>query len=642
MGWIVGTAGHIDHGKTSLVKALTGQDTDRLKEEKARGISIDLGFASMQLPGGERVGVVDVPGHERFIRNMLAGAHGIDLALFTVAADDGVMPQTEEHLDIVHLLGVRRGIFVITKKDLASADRLEEVADGIRVLAHGTAFEVAPILSCSVVTGDGLEAVRAEIASMLAALSALDRPRSSGLFRLPIDRAFYVQGHGLVVTGTAIAGQIETGARVRCLPAGDMLRVRSIQVHDRSVDRAVAGQRVALNLGGLERDTLVRGEVIADERLTRATSRFDARLERRVTLGVRGKELFKPHQRVRVHLGTAERVGRIVRVDARAEAGQGAIYGQIVVNEPLLALRGDRFIVRDETAQRTLGGGTVIDPWPAPLRRRDLARSARLTALEGTSTAEVTRAYLEGTPDLVVPWSSLRQFLDDERAEPPDLPGVRTFRSDSEPSCAAVSRVGAVERAVITTLMAFHAAHPLALGMDIEEARATMPERMSPRVFRELVESLETAGRIVREGNVLRAGEHRTRLTAGDQACLKAIEDALSAQPLTPPELPELQTRLGVERQRLAELLKLLEQDGRITKVTPVMYFLRAALDRVRAMLVERLTGGATITAAALRDELKISRKFAIPLLEYFDKTGLTVRVGDARKLRQPLPRSSP
>ena len=308
---IIGTAGHIDHGKTALIKALTGQDTDRLKEEKERGISIDLGFAYFTLPDGTRAGIVDVPGHERFIRNMLAGAHGIDLVLFTVAADDGVMPQTEEHLDILHLLGARRGIFVITKADLADAARIGEVRDEIELLADGTTLAGAPMIAVSSITGTGLDELRTEIVRQLDGFQAR---RATGVFRLPLDRAFVIKGHGTVVTGTAMGAAVRVGDKLRVLPSGSEVRVRSIQVHSDSVESAGLCQRVALNLTGAEKLDLARGDVLADERLDSATARFDAWLEIRPA----AKRALKSNTRVRLFIGTAETIARAIVLD---EAG---------------------------------------------------------------------------------------------------------------------------------------------------------------------------------------------------------------------------------------------------------------------------------------------------------------------------------
>ena len=363
---IIGTAGHIDHGKTALIKALTGQDTDRLKEEKERGISIDLGFAYFTLPDGTRAGIVDVPGHERFIRNMLAGAHGIDLVLFTVAADDGVMPQSEEHLDILHLLGTRRGIFLITKADLADASRIAEVRDEIELLADGTTLEGAPVIPISSITGAGLDELRAE---MLRQLDGFEARRATGIFRLPLDRAFIIKGHGAVVTGTAMGSNVAVGQKLRLLPGDHGVRVRSIQVHGESVESAGLSQRVALNLTGAEKIELQRGDVLADERLDIATDRFDVSLEIRPS----AKRPLKNNERVRIFIGTTETMGRAIILDERsAIASKSRGLVQLVTDERVVALSGDRFIVRDQTNVRTLGGGIVLNPLGAESASRSM------------------------------------------------------------------------------------------------------------------------------------------------------------------------------------------------------------------------------------------------------------------------------
>ena len=394
MPYIIGTAGHIDHGKTSLIKALTGKDTDRLKEEKERGISIDLGFAHLALPDGSEAGIVDVPGHERFIRNMLAGAHGIDLVLFTVAADDGVMPQTEEHLDIVHLLGVRTALFVITKVDLVSEARVREVEEEIEILTFETALEGSPVVPFSAVSGDGLEEVRKGIFDALADIA---RPAPSGFFRLPVDRVFVLQGHGVIVTGTGLAGEVRTGDHVHAVPGGQKFRVRSIQVHGQSVESAGWGQRVALNLTGQDRGALERGHMICHEELTLASTRFDSHLEVRPA-AAKG---IKNHQRVRIHLGTAERMGKLVFLgDTEKVEPKETAYCQVLLTEPLLVMRGDHFIVRDETAQKTLGGGEVVDPRARRHRRREKDVEQRLRTLREGDTPEMIRSFLAGDASL--------------------------------------------------------------------------------------------------------------------------------------------------------------------------------------------------------------------------------------------------
>src|ERR1700684_834329 len=379
---IIGTAGHIDHGKSALVRALTGQQTDRLKEEKERGISIDLGFAYFTLADGTRAGVIDVPGHERFIRNMLAGAHGIDLVLFTIAADDGVMPQTEEHLDILHLLGARRGIFVITKADLADTARLRDVRDEIELLADGTALAGAPVIEVSSTTGAGLEQLRTEIVRQL---DGFQGRRATGVFRLPLDRAFVIKGHGIVVTGTAMGAEVHVGDKLRVLPSGHEVRVRSIQVHSDSVESAGLCQRVALNLTGAEKLDLARGDVIADERVDSATARFDAWLEIRPA----AKRPLKNNTRVRLFIGTAETIARAIVVDdAGTIAPKAAGLAQLVAEDPVVALAGDRFVIRDETNSRTLGGGRVLNLLGRRVRKPIEAYRANLRMLKDSKGAD--------------------------------------------------------------------------------------------------------------------------------------------------------------------------------------------------------------------------------------------------------------
>src|SRR5262245_20374912 len=401
MPYIIGTAGHIDHGKTSLIKALTGTDTDRLKEEKERGISIDLGFAHLDLADGTSVGVVDVPGHERFIKNMLAGAHGIDLVLFTVAADDGVMRQTEEHLDIVHLLGVKMAIFVITKADLVPASRIADVEEEIDILTLGTTLENSPKIAVSSVTGQGLTELKQLISTTLKSAT---HAAPGGYFRLPVDRAFVLQGHGVVVTGTALSSEIKVGEQVRCLPGDHLFRVRSLQVHGQSVERAGWGQRVAMNLTGPERASIERGQVICHEKLSLTSQRFDAILEVRPA-AAKG---IKNHQRLRIHMGAAERLGKIVLLGDKEKAEpKQSVYCQITLEEPLLVLRGDHFVARDETAQRTLGGGSVIHPWAKRHRRGDKNLAIRLKSLHDGDFAELMENFLSESTAFALPIESI-------------------------------------------------------------------------------------------------------------------------------------------------------------------------------------------------------------------------------------------
>lgn len=641
--WIIGTAGHIDHGKTSLVKALTGTDTDRLKEEKERGISIDLGFASLALPDGSRAGVVDVPGHERFIRNMLAGAHGIDLVLFTVAADDGVMPQTEEHLDIVHLLGIRRALFVITKADLASETRLQEVADEIRVLTAGTGLEGAPILRFAYPTGEGLEAIRAEI---VRTLHGSDKAPPPGRFRLPVDRAFLVAGHGLIVTGTALAGEVRPGDRVRVLPAGDVLRVRSAEVHGEQVEVASWGQRIALNLAGTTTAEVVRGDVIVDETLTLTCERFDAEIEVRPS-ATRG---LKDHQRVRVHLGTAERLGKIVPIGTRDRAvdlvpAKATALCQIVLTEPVVAMRGDHFIIRDETAQKTLAGGRVLLPAAPRRRRTDDAVRARVDALAHGDEAAILEAVVTdgvgrgGEEDFAVSLAWLSQLLNkranDIQPRADRVPALQAFTLDSVRYYALATRCADVRRRVVEAVTAWHREKPLSPGLDVEEARTRAGDDIGPRIFRLLLEEMERDKVLIREGNLLRLPAFKLQVGGADQVVVDRIMQALQAAPLAPPDLKTLGDSLSLDRTKLLPLLRAMEKQKQVVAVAQDLYFAADAIGRVRDDLARDLAGGATLTTAAFRDRYQTSRKYAIPILEYFDRQGFTVRMGEVRRLRK-------
>ncbi len=634
MSHVIGTAGHIDHGKTSLLKALTGQDTDRLKEEKERGISIDLGFAYMDLPNGERAGIVDVPGHERFIRNMLAGAQGIDLALFTVAADDGVMPQTEEHFDFLYLLGVEKGIFVISKVDMVESGRIEEVREEIQILTLDTCFEEAPILPVSCVTGEGIESLREEI---VVQLSAYVRPELPGYFRLPVDRVFTLKGHGVVVTGTAIAGGVDEGSTVRVLPSRKEARVRSLQVHGESVRRAGSGQRLALNLVGLDKKDIARGSVVCDPKVSMTTNRFDARVEIRPNAG----RVVRNHERVRLHLGTAEIIGKIILLggmdvlEPKAKA-----MCQIVSEEPLIALRGDRFVLRNETAQLTLGGGVVLHPFARRHRKAESDMISRLEALRSSQLGEACHAYLEVCPQFAVPVEELYHGVNAEESEILRIlkedNEVLPFPDSSHPEAYSTRvkwnrLVASVEKCLST----FHIESPLALGMEMESLRSQLSAGLTPKIFRVVTERLMDAKVMVREGSVLRLKSHSVTLSQEDTVVAAKLERCIEEGAWTPPDMAGLQSKLDLTRRQLNDFLGVLESRQAITKVTPDFYLSEQYLDRARNELTDYLSKNDEITAAVFRDRLSISRKTAIPLLEYFDRTGLTLRVGDARRLRR-------
>jgi selenocysteine-specific elongation factor len=634
MPYIIGTAGHIDHGKTSLIKALTGQDTDRLKEEKERGISIDLGFAHFDLPDGTSAGVVDVPGHERFIKNMLAGAHGIDLVLFTVAADDGVMPQTEEHLDIVHLLGVKMAIFVITKTDLVSPSRIQEVEEEITILTLGTLLEDAPILPVSSVTGKGLPELKALIAQTL---KNCEKPRPSGYFRLPVDRAFIIQGHGVIVTGTALSGEVKPGDHVRCLPGSELFRVRSLQVHGRSVETAGWGQRVALNLTGSERAGIERGHVICHEKLTLTSDRFDTFLEVRPA-AAKG---IKNHQRVRVHLGTAERLAKIILLGDREKVNaKESTYCQITLAEPVLALRNDHFIIRDETARKTLAGGVVVHPWARRHKRGEPNLLSRLESLHTGDITLVTESFVNESSDFALPIEAVQQFLnlqeDVVRRHIEAIKNLHAFNAEGERAYTTESKWLRLKDRILATLREFHKAHALVPGMDMEEVRGKLPYALSPKLFRVAIETLIGEKAIAKEENLLRTVDHRVQLGSQEKSLMEKIKKILGEQPVSPPDVKEIEKQLSINHSRLNEVVRLLERDGSVVRVATDLYFLASSVAEVKSVLVRFLADKGDITAASFRDLIGSSRKYTIPLLEYFDREGLTIRIGDARRLKAP------
>ena len=631
MPFIIGTAGHIDHGKTSLVKALTGQDTDRLKEEKERGISIELGFAHLDLADGTRAGVIDVPGHERFIRTMLAGAHGMDLVLFTVAADDGVMPQTVEHLDILHLLGVTRAIFVITKADLATTARVAEVKTDIRRLAAGTRLAGSPVVAFSFTTGEGLESILSEIAQAVPLINKRLRP---GYFRLPVDRVFVLQGHGIVVTGTALQGEVKTSDRVRRLPGGELLRIRSLQVHGESVATATAGQRVALNLAAPQRPSLERGDMLCDERLTTTSDRFDGSLEVRPTAGP-----IDNHQRVRIHVGTAETFGKLVVLGAQDSVAPGHFaFCQIVLSRALPVLRGDHFIVRDETAQRTLGGGLVLHPSPHAHRRDEPRLEEKIHILQVGDPAAIAELFLDERDEFASTLASLHQFLNLRAEEAVErLRAVATIKVvplDGEDFFTTNRKWDAMKGALLSALREFHAGHPLEQGQDMEELRKTLLPDATSRLFRAFVETLEMEHAIVREGNLLRLPAHRVSLGNEDRRIAEQITRLLGVNTLAPPDLAQIARDIGIDRARLTEVLRVLEREHAVVRVASDLYFLRDSIEAVKRLVREELSTSADITPAMFRDRLGITRKHAIPLLEYLDREGVTVRSGNTRRVK--------
>ncbi len=635
---ILGTAGHIDHGKSALVRALTGIEPDRLPEERERGISIELGFAHLDLPGGDRVGVVDVPGHERFLRQMLAGAHGFDLVLVVVAADDGVMPQTEEHFDIVHLLGVQRAIFVITKADTVDAARVEEVREEIEILAVGTPFENSPVAVVSALSGGGIDELRTVIAATIA---DIEPKPERGLLRIPVDRVFVMKGHGVVVTGTALAGRVATGDELRILPRGLSARVREIQVHGAVVATATAAQRVALNLSGPGRNDIERGDTLAGAGPDLATTRFDADVEIRPSAG----KALESHTLVRVHHGTRETMGRLMWLDGiDGVEPRSRAFAQIALAEPLVLCRGDRFVLRDQTAQRTLGGGVVVLAKAERHRRAAGEVSSRLRLLsEGD---DVTRLHTVLALASVLAVEPLEAALGaglsaDGIADLFGHGAVAQTRVLALPSDGAVEWLMAAERAdaylnaLLDAVAVYHGQHPNLPGVDIEHLRGALVPVVDARLFRLLLDRLFVEKRLARRGNLVNLPDHQASLGRSDSELAGRVMSAIVATSLMPPVVKDLADGLGVDAKKITTVAGVLVERGELVRVAADLYYARGTIDEVEARLREFLAREGEITAAGFRDLISASRKYCIPLLDYFDRAGTTIRVGDVRRLRR-------
>ncbi len=630
---VLGTAGHIDHGKSTLIKALTGTDPDRLAEEKERGITIELGFARLELPSGRTMGVVDVPGHERFVRHMVAGATGVDVVLLVIAADDGVMPQTREHLAILDLLGVDRGVVALTKADLAEPDWIELVTEEVGTLLEGTSIEGAAVVPVSAATGAG-------IPDLLAALDAIagEAPaRQANLpMRLPVDRVFTIAGAGTVVTGTLWSGQAAKDDPVEVLPAGREGRVRGVQVHSEAVAKASAGQRVALNIAGLDRDEIARGDVIAAPGTLSVTDRFDARF---TFLGEPGAtESFTSGTRVHVHHGTREVLGRVLLMDGDELAPGGSSLAQVRLEEPLAPRYGDRFIVRSYSPVYTIGGGTVLDVMP-PRRSRPKPHEREL--LEALLAGDLSGASVGLLAARGIPMSSaeVAAALGVVRAQVADelnrASGLERVKAGGETLFVTAEALDGLAAAIERELLAFHEAEPKATGIATLALRDRVDRRLAPKTFDALLEVAAARGTAVAERGQVRHPAAAVSALAEEQAAYDALAPLVARDALAPKTVAGWAEEAGVDAGVARKVLTRLVAEGAVVRLGPDLHFdaasVTAAGERMTAFLRER--EGAT--AAELRDVLGVSRKYAIPLLEHFDATGLTRREGDLRVLRK-------
>ncbi len=625
---IVATAGHIDHGKTALVRALTGVDTDRLPEEKSRGITIDLGFAYLRLPGGGTVGFVDVPGHERLVRTMLAGASGVDVALVVVAADDGVMPQTREHLAVLDLLGLRRGIVALTKSDRVEPARLVEAEADIRSALAGTSLEAAPVIPCSSVTGSGVP----EIARRLHEAALAPRERNgAGRFRLAVDRGFTLPGVGLVVTGTVHAGRVSVGERLALSPGGIEARVRGLHAQNDAAAHGDAGQRVALNITGsrLGKDAVKRGDWIVAPELHQPTARLDVRLRL-----LRSEASALRHwTAVHVHLAAAGVTGRVALLEGGALQPGGEAFAQVVLDAPIGALWGDRFAIRDASAQRTIGGGQVLDPFPPLRRNRTPERCAILSALSHDDHADALRNLLQVTPAGVdFGRFHLARNLGDGEATTLARSCVIVETAAARRLAFAAERWKEIEGLLLDSVRRHHERHPDTWGIAAEEI-ATALGAVAPAAIKMLIE----AKALQRTGQLLHLPGREVRLAVADAALWTDVRAALADAGLNPLRVSLLAERLGLAEEAIRPLLDKLSCIDWLCRASRAYYLLPGIAARLaaEAQRVAAESAAELLTVGQFREATGISRHAAMPVLEFFDRIGLTRRVHEGREICQ-------
>jgi len=629
---ILGTAGHIDHGKTSLVKALTGVDTDRLKEEKERGITIELGFTFMDLPSGIQLGIVDVPGHERFVKHMVAGAWGIDLVALVIAADEGVMPQTKEHLDICTLLKVKKGLVILTKIDLVDRELLDLVKEEVSDAIKNTFLREAPVVAVSSTTGEGIP----QLISVLDDLSTgVDERSSDGLFRLPIDRVFIMKGFGTVATGTVVSGKITLGETLEVLPSGREGKIRNIQVYNQPVETAEAGQRAAINLQGIETSDINRGDVLSRPQTLNATRIIDAYLEYLPD----SQKPLKNRTIHRFHIGTSLATASIYLIDRdELSPGEGG-FVQMRLDRPIVALPQDRFVLRGSSIIQTIGGGVILDTHPEKHKRFSEKVVSDLTLLRDGSGEEALGQHIlhSGMGGI-----NLDDLLKRVAMAPDEAQAIlrrmvekrELILIDSERlKVVDLSHYQELKEIVLMQLKEFHARFPMKSGLLKEELRTKLPAEVDIRLFQILMNELIQTETIVLEKDKLRLPEHQVS-SSDEKGLVKKVEEAVLKGGLQPPSPRELAEAWSEEERAIQAIFEHLIHEGILVKVKSGIYFHRAPFEKLREELIRFLKTNKEITTPQFKEMTGASRKYVIPLIEYFDQIKLTLRLGDKRVLR--------
>ena len=630
---ILGTAGHIDHGKTSLIKAISGTDTDRLKEEKERGITIELGFASLDLPSGQHLGIVDVPGHEKFVKNMVAGATGIDIVMMVIAADEGVMPQTREHMEICTLLGVQHGLIAMTKTDMVEEDWLELALEDIREFSLGTFLEDAPILPVSSVNGDGIPELISTLDEIAGSIP--QRPPSS-LFRLPIDRVFTMKGFGTVITGTLVSGKIKVGENIMVYPTGITSKVRGIQVHNQSAESADAGMRTAINFQGLDRTAVNRGEVLSTPGALVASYMVDVSFHYLAS----NQKPLKNRTMVRFHTGTSEIMGYLILLDQEELPPGQTVVAQLRLDSSVAIVKDDRFVVRSYSPVRTIGGGQVLNPIPQKHKRlrQDVVEGLHHLADDDPEAVISQQIQQAGFSGVSFPHLKIMTNLTDKQLDTAlqhMLSKRKIIQTDKE------NRIF-LHQATFDTLIqktaeflkTYHTDNPLKAGMPKEELKSKLPQLSDAKIFNLVLGQMIKSNQIVQEENTVRLSDHSVSLGADQEDIRKKMLKLYRDGGLQPPYFRDVPKLLDIDPNQTKDVMLLLVEEGQIVKTKDDLYFHIDAIKELKNQLVDFLKANEEITTPQFKEMTGASRKFVIPLIEYFDASKVTLRVGDSRKLR--------
>lgn len=630
---VLGTAGHIDHGKTALVKAMTGVDTDRLKEEKERGITTELGFTHLTLPSGTEIGIVDVPGHEKFVRHMVAGASGLDCVLLVVAADEGVMPQTVEHVQICRLLGVKKGLIAITKRDLVDEEMLELVREDIGDLVKGTFLENAPMYPVSSVTGEG-------VPELIEAIEAVTRDISSRetdqIFRLPIDRVFTMKGFGTVITGTLISGKLKVGDEIEILPSRKRCKVRGIQVHNQPAEASIAGQRTAVNLQGVEKREVQRGEVLIHPGTLTPTQRLDGYL----TMLPTAEHPITHASTHRFHVGTSLHLAKIYLLDKESLGPSDEGFVQFVFEEPVIALPKDRFVIRGSGKIQTLGGGEILAIHP-PRRKRNAKQALEtLRLLKDGSDRDKVLFFIK---DNGLRGISFHGLMEETNLSRKDLETIlnealkrmEIYKVDlTPPIYLHTDLIQELSGEIETALKSFHKANPLKEGMEKEVLRSQIVPEMDKRFWDHLLTVVSEGGKFVVQQDTVRLSSYSQKVDPAFQKTIKAVEESLLKGGTKPPTLKELSAHLGTSPDQLKTILAFLVKEGKCVKLTEEIYMDTEAFEQIKEASIAFLKKNGELTVQSFKELTGLSRKFAVPILELFDKQRITIRIDQKRVLR--------